>query len=74
MKGIPSIEKQQELTEMEQKRVSEQIKKLGPDGLKQKKEELQKSAQENDVRSLMNQLQNCMKFIEYFYLLLYNNF
>lgn len=49
MKGIPSIDKQQELADIEQKRVSEQIKRLGPEGLKKKDQELQKSIMENEV-------------------------
>ncbi|XP_001603808.1 uncharacterized protein C05D11.1 [Nasonia vitripennis] len=49
MKGIPSIDKQQELADIEQKRVSEQIKKLGPEGLKKKDQELQKSIVENET-------------------------
>ena len=49
VRGIPSSMKQQELAEEESKRIKEQMKKLGPEGLKEKEDELMKSIEENEV-------------------------
>lgn len=50
IKGVPSIDKQNELAEAELKRISEQIKSLGPEKLQLKEKELQKSVEQNEVK------------------------
>lgn len=47
--GIPSVEKQKELTKTEQDRIAKQIETLGPSGLKKKEEELLNAIKENEV-------------------------
>lgn len=49
VKGISSIEKKDELTEKEKKRIAEQIESLGKEGLQQKEKELQGAIAKNDV-------------------------
>lgn len=53
IKGVPSKNKQKELAETEQKRVSEQIKNLGPSGLDIKEKELKAAFKKNEVTFLI---------------------
>ncbi|XP_066596217.1 uncharacterized protein C05D11.1-like [Prorops nasuta] len=48
IKGIPSVEKQLELTQKESDRVSDQIENLGEEGLKKKEKELEEAIIENE--------------------------
>ncbi|XP_033325130.2 uncharacterized protein C05D11.1 [Megalopta genalis] len=49
VKGIPSLEKQHELTEKEKERVAKQIKELGEEGLQLKEKELEDAIAKNNV-------------------------
>ncbi|XP_078049942.1 uncharacterized protein C05D11.1 [Augochlora pura] len=49
VKGIPSLEKQRELTEKEKERVAKQIKELGEEGLRLKQKELEDAIANNNV-------------------------
>ncbi|XP_017886890.1 uncharacterized protein C05D11.1-like [Ceratina calcarata] len=49
VKGIPSLEKRQELSEKEKNRIVKQIEDLGKDGLQQKEKDLQEAIAKNDV-------------------------
>lgn len=51
IKGIPSIAKEQENLKIERERIQEQVKQLGPEGLKRKEEELIKAIEENEVKT-----------------------
>lgn len=48
-KGIPSLNEQREMREQEKNRYEECIKKLGPEGLKKKEEELAAAMAINEV-------------------------
>ncbi|XP_076754478.1 uncharacterized protein C05D11.1 [Xylocopa sonorina] len=49
VKGIPSLEKRQELSEKEKNRVTKQIENLGKEGLQKKEKELQLAISKNDI-------------------------
>lgn len=49
VKGIPSLEKRQELSEKETERVTKQIEDLGEEGLQRKEKELQEAITKNEV-------------------------
>lgn len=57
VKGIPSLEKRQELSENEKERVAKQIEELGEEGLGRKEKELQDAIAKNEVRIVI--LCNC---------------
>lgn len=50
VRGIPSIEKQKELADEEEKRIQERIKTLGEEGLKKKAIELLNAKVESEVK------------------------
>ena len=49
VKGIPSLEKRQELGEKETERVTKQIEDLGEEGLQRKEKELQEAIAKNEI-------------------------